>query len=279
MSKNLIHAAVELTTEEFDAISQDALNSYPNEVVWLKTDKGTYKVDNVSQDPAKSFAISPADTGKAYIDKLIAVIHSHCDSYPVPSKADMENQLLTGVPWGILSTNGKVASKMHWFGFDEILPLLGRGFMHATSDCYTLVRDFQMMRGIRLPEFPRDWEWWEKGGNLITEGLEESKDIVTKLVDASSMQEGDILFFQHTAKTPVHCSVYVGENLMLHHPGSYQAVDLRKLSTLVPVTPWLRMAPQIYRPTAEPQTDFTFLADRDKPTSLFATRHSFIGDL
>ena len=45
----------------------------------------------------------------------------------------------------------------------------------GVSDCYSLIRDwYRTERGIALPEFPRDWEWWEYGGDLYAMGFAEA---------------------------------------------------------------------------------------------------------
>lgn len=219
-----------------DIIRQEANEAYPNEAVWLVTKAGYYQVDNVHEDPRNFFSVSLADTRRAYSEGLLKVIHSHCDGEPVPSKADMQGQILMGVPWGVLNTNGHGATPITWWGGEtEIPPLEDRPFMHGISDCYSLVRDYHRLQGKDMVEVPRDWQWWEEH-DLITESIEE---MGLQRVQSHELQEGDIWISQMRNKTPHHCGIFLGNDLILHHPGSGESIDLSKRSVIEPIHRYL----------------------------------------
>lgn len=216
----------------YELISQQALLAYPEEAVWLVTETGVTQVKNIHPDPKNFFSVSAKDTLEANKAGLKAVIHSHCDGEAAPSKADMESQVLSGIPWGVLNTDGHNVSEITWWGEKDIPPLVGRTFAHGVSDCYSLVRDYYRLKGVELAEVPRDWLWWEDGGDLITESFE---GLGFVQVPMHSALPGDVWISQVRSKHPQHCGILLDDELILHHPGSSQSVDRTKLSVIEPI--------------------------------------------
>src|SRR5699024_4319957 len=118
-----------------------------------------------------------------------------------PSAADMRGQINTGVAWGIVATDGERCAGLAWWGDGvERAPLIGRGFVHGVTDCYALVRDYYAIElGIALPDYPRDWEWWHKGGNLYLEGVASAG---FARIEADDAQPGDMWFAQLRSPVP-----------------------------------------------------------------------------
>lgn len=235
-----------LFPEFYDQIRSEAVSGYPLETVWLITDDGCQKVQNQAEDPESTFAVSPRDLAAALARNLRAVVHSHPDGFAAPSGEDMVGQLATGVPWGVLSTDGVSASEIAWWGSGvEPPPLIGRPFRHGITDCYSLVRDYYSMElGIELPEFPRNWLWWETGQSMLLDGFRTAGFYE---IPADEAGPGDMWFAQIHSPTPNHAGILLAGNLMLHQGGSRHQVDLTKRSVREPIsryshliTHWLR---------------------------------------
>lgn len=217
-------------------IQEQAIASYPNEAVWLITEKdGCYQVDNVHEDPQEYFRVSAGDSLTATRNGLLAVLHSHCDGHPVPSAADISLREKLGVPCGILNTDGATISEITWMS-DAIAPLEGRTFAHGTSDCFSIVKDYYSLQGIKLADVPRDWMWWENGQNLLDE-LFESRGF--REVPSSEAKEGDVWFAQVRGPVIHHCGILLANDLILHHPGAGEPIDHSKLSIKEPIYRYL----------------------------------------
>ena len=153
-----------------DAARQHGIEAYPRESCGLVVD-GTYlPCANVAEVPEEAFEIAKKDWQRGMASGTIdAVIHSHPDGPACPTAADMRGQMQTAIPWGIFESSVDNAKEPFWFG-DQVPidegpagspPIVGRYFRHAVTDCYDVIRDWwRLERGVLLPNFPRDWEWW-----------------------------------------------------------------------------------------------------------------------
>ena len=195
---------------------------------------------NTSDDPANSFRIR----GKLPKD-AVAIVHSHPGGPFYPSAADMAQQRATALPWGIVSFSDR-HEEVFWFG-DEVPtpPLVGRGFRHGVTDCYSLVRDFyREQHGITLKEFPRDWEWWNNDEHLYLRGFEEAGFVE---IDKNSILPGDLFMATIRSKTINHAGVYLGNGLILHHTCGRDGYDPFRLSTVEPAARWLNFVTKVIR--------------------------------
>lgn len=221
-----------------ERIRQDAVTSYPNEAVWLVTEEGCRQVPNISEDPTKTFRVSKKVMAEAAAMGLLAIVHSHPDYPPCPSESDMLGQIASGVPWGIVATDGTDATELVWFG-DQVdaPPIVGRGFIHGVTDCYALIRDYYKQElGITLVEFPRSWEWWLNGKNLYLSGIQPAG---FKVIDQSDAMPGDMWIAQVNSPVPNHGGILLDKGLALHHPSSRKPVDPSFLSRREPIGRWL----------------------------------------
>ena len=94
--------------------------------------------------------------------------------------------------YDIIGTDGVSANDIIWWGKGvEKAPLIGRTFRHGVTDCYSLIKDYyEIEKGIVLPEFPRDWEWWKQGEqNLFEQGFTKAGFV---RIDASEAKPGDV---------------------------------------------------------------------------------------
>lgn len=236
--KKAYHLEGSLVLEELhDKIAKEAIEDYPNEAVWLVTNNGITKVKNIAADKKSSFLVSDEDYLLASKEGLLAVIHSHPDYWACPSKSDMQQQLSTNVPWGIVSTDGDRCSQITWFGVPSKEPLVGRGFVHGVTDCYGLIRDYYLLeKSISIPEFPRDWEWWSKGENLYSDGFSKAGFMV---ISEKEAKVGDVWLAQVRSNVVNHGGVLIENGLTIHHPGSKNPVDKNSLSRREPIVRWL----------------------------------------
>ncbi len=201
-----------------DAIRAHAAQEYPKEscgLVIVVRGKSRYKpCRNIAGTPGQHFFLSPEDYADAADEGTIThVVHSHPNASVKPSQADLIGCEASGLPWVIVNwPNGNIGE---FAPSGYVLPLIGRKYMHGVTDCFSLVRDyFQQKLDITLPDFPRDDEWWLKGGNLYMENFA-SCDAVE--VRDGTMQENDVLFMQVASPVINHAAVYIGDNLIIQH--------------------------------------------------------------
>lgn len=202
-----------------------ALAEYPKECCGVVQQKKYFRCTNIAEDPTKAFEIK-----EDVFPEVDLVIHSHPDGSPCPSKSDMEGQIESAVPWGIVATDGVNTSDVVWFG-DEcpIVDLVGREFIHGVYDCYNLVRDYYRLKGITLPQFPRDEAWWNDGENLLE--ADNLFDAGFVPISANEMKKGDVVVANILSKVTNHVGIYMGGGVVLHHL-------YNRLSRKEPIGPW-----------------------------------------
>ena len=205
-----------------------AVECFPEESCGLVV-KGEYiPCENIAKDPLNDFKINT----KLYVKhnkKLEAVIHSHND-FPHASKKDMQQQIATNVPWGIINVvKGNVMGVWFWGDQLPIQDLVGRPFAHGIYDCYALVRDYYRKEmNIILPVFPREEGFWRRNDHLF---MDNYKEIGFIKVDGDDLKKGDAVLGNILSSVVNHSSVYIGNGLILHHLN-------KRLSRPEPLGPW-----------------------------------------
>lgn len=161
----------------------------------------------------QQFVMHPEDYAAAdAAGEIVAVVHSHPNLPAEPSQADRVSCEASGLPWWIVSLPSKEWAYLAPEGYKA--PLIGRLFYHGVLDCYSLIRDwYQEERGITLPDFERQHEWWFKGGDLYRDNF--AKAGFVKVFDEP--QVGDVMLMQILSNVPNHGAIYLGNNLILHH--------------------------------------------------------------
>lgn len=238
----------ELLTEEIvQQIQAHAIEEYPNECAGLIMTDGSYRrVKNEAYDPTTAVYFPKGEVFPLLMEgKIAAFVHSHPNGPNFPSRADMDSQQETDVPWVIVSTNGEACLAPFAFGDQlERPPLTDRGFQHGVTDCYAFIRDWYLeKRGIVLPEFSRSWEWWGKE-QLYLDGFSRAG---FKPIALDELQEGDGILFAVRSNTPNHAAVYVGNNLIAHHAASRQGWDMSRLPQVEPIGRWFPYATHFLR--------------------------------
>lgn len=228
-----------LTPELVKQLQTHAVRAFPQEAVGIVTTSGYKPLRNIASEPETWAEVASADITPHVIDKsLVAVFHSHPNGPNCPSAPDMVSQMHLAVPYIIVSTDGAgCLAPFAWGDQLEPPPLLGRGFQHGVTDCYELIRDHRFLTyGERLPQFPRDWEWWRNGQTLYESGFQQAG--YERLPSGEPPQEGDVFMATVCSQTPNHAGVYVGNGLVLHHACGRSPYDPSRLSRRVPLHVW-----------------------------------------
>jgi proteasome lid subunit RPN8/RPN11 len=197
------------------AARSHAIAQHPRESCGLVIVNGYVPIDNVAADPDNHFEM-PTEAWTAH-GRVQAVIHSHGPAAArAPSASDMQHQIATAVPWGIVHTDGVAASPVLWWGDHRLDdPLLGREFVHGVTDCYGAIRSWAWQhRSVLLPDVPRDLEWWKSGGDLYNEGFARAG---YRVIPESEAVVGDVCLINFRSQVPNHGGTLVEDGLLYHH--------------------------------------------------------------
>lgn len=200
-------------------MKQHAVEAYPHESCGLVVSGEYIRIENVADKPEDGF-VMPSGTYLKYADAgLEAVVHSHPDGPAHPSLIDMQQQQATGIPWGVIMSTAEVASDPVWFGEGAPIPdLVGRSFCHGVTDCYAIIKDwYALERGIKLPDFPRSYDWWVETPEADMYRQNFKKAGFSVLKDPSDVKVGDVFLAQVRSTVPNHGGVYIGDGLIIHH--------------------------------------------------------------
>jgi cell wall-associated NlpC family hydrolase len=238
-----------ISSDQLEIFKKHCINQYPKEACALVVSGEVIIVDNIHKDPINHFTITADRYAQYLIDgSLQAVLHSHTStnkspSYNrvdlrTPSEQDQISQIEMGVPWGILGTDGATCSDPIWIGCDEE-PLEGRVFIHGKNDCLSLFLDYyKTVLGISIPNYPREYEWWLKGGDNYTEDRFTDNGFVE--VSKQSIKIHDVLLIQFRSPVPQHAAIYTGNNQILHQLPN-------RLSGYDSLTKWSKYIVRVYR--------------------------------
>jgi cell wall-associated NlpC family hydrolase len=220
-----------------EAARQHTAEAYPSEAVGI-VQRGEYvRLENQSPSPTLDVALADLDLVRAAQAELF--FHSHPDGLGCPSESDMRYQQQLGLPFVVMCW--PIYDLFWWGDMLPAAPLLGRGFRHGVHDCFSLIRDwYAQERGLRLPNPPRDWDWWSKQrkldlyrDNFETAGFRE-------IALSEAIQPGDGLLMAFNYAVPMHGAVVVDRDLILHHPAGLKPLDPTRLSTLAPRSRFVR---------------------------------------
>jgi proteasome lid subunit RPN8/RPN11 len=232
------------TAEAILALRAHALAEHPRECVGLIDRAGAYVLlANLSDTPEKTARADHRELARRMsAGDLRAFCHSHPGGPDCPTASDMRAQMEMEVPFIIVSTNGEATAAPFAWG-DELLderPLVGRSFRHVTDDCYSTIRAWwERERGVLLPDFPREWEWWlDKTPGEKDLYRRYFRDAGFSPVSATDVDVGDVWLAAVRSEVPNHAGVYLGNGLTLHHVSSGLPYDPGRLSKREPVARW-----------------------------------------
>ena len=90
--------------------------------------------------------------------------------------------------------------------------LLGRQWNYGVCDCFTLVRDYFALEGVRLPDFARPADL-ETCDSIF---LEQAERVGFVRVDFASRLPGDLLVLKLGTKAPMHGAILLSDERILH---------------------------------------------------------------
>lgn len=204
---------IQYFTDCHDAIKSHAAKEYPNEACGIIINDEYQPCRNLALNPKEHFKI-PIQVLMAADTKLQAIVHSHAD-YPHLSAKDIQQQTVSGVPWGWCNVSkGKPGTVYFWGNRIQIQDLDGRPFVFGIYDCFSLVRDFyQVHFDIELENIPREVDFF-KNNDLIGKSW---KPQGFKMIDKKDLTFGDLLLMKIRNPIYNHIGIYIDDNLILHH--------------------------------------------------------------
>ncbi len=225
-----------------------AMDEFPNESCGLVVDDEYKPCKNIAAELPDEFEIDPKDYLAAH-GRIQVVIHSHPAGWAYPSKDDMQGQVDSDLAWGIVTVkSGEAIEPFYWGGNTPIPELLRRPFRHGVTDCYSLIKHwYKIHRDIDLPEFPRGWDWWAKKDetgkekpveNMYVEGFKKAGFAEVNICGDPKI--GDIAMLALGADVINHAGIYIGNGLVMHHPGTGRrpkGYDPQSLSKQEPLSP------------------------------------------
>lgn len=220
-----------MLNDAFNAAKAHARREYPREACGLIVQGAYVACENVAEDPLQDFEISREVFDHYLINGGIDyVVHSHPDGPLCPTLADMEGQVLTGLPWAIIPLDeDRMGEPIVWGDGVTIPPLVGREFVHGVTDCYSLIRDaFRLGKDelakqdiigwpydpVELPVAPREDSWWDGDYDLYHDNY--AKEGFTPIKQEEA-RPGDVFLLRIRSEKLNHGGLLVGNNLILHH--------------------------------------------------------------
>lgn len=196
-----------------------------DEICGIISNNNLFPCKNISSNPSRHFILSPFDYLKAsYKGKIDCIYHSHPQNpeFSELDKINLYNQKLKGIMYC------KNEDSFRYF-----LPesynnkYVGREFKIGINDCLTLVSDYYKNElNIILPKIKREDGWYKTNPNMFNESL--SPDF--EKIPLEKAEKGNVIVFDMLKNgMPHHFGVYLGNDILLHHPRN-------KLSTIELIT-------------------------------------------
>lgn len=170
---------------------------------------------NIAATAEDFFIIDPEDYADAEdAGEVVGIFHSHPQTPPTPSDADRMACQKSGLPWYIVNPNTEAWDGCQPDGYKAAL--IGRQWVWAVSDCWTLVRDWYAETWqLSLPDWERPRDLTVFNAAPMFENCWSAAGFIE--VDFSTMVRGDAVLMAIKSDTPNHVGVYLGDQTLLHH--------------------------------------------------------------
>ncbi len=175
-----------------------------------------YGCRNVAADPIKEFEIAQQDQ----IDVLglgepLGIYHSHPIGGDLGfSPADLENAAEQDLPFYLY-----VVENDSWHEYvppDYRVDLLARPFCLGFHDCFGLIRDhFRQTEQLYISDYDRDERFLHEEQGVIMASFRKEGFVLGSL---ETLRPNHVLMFKTDKALPQHFAVYMGAQMMLHHP-------------------------------------------------------------
>ena len=185
---------------------------------------------NLSMTAFQCFIIDPEDYIKAdNTGDIIAVVHSHPVTPPVPSQSDKVACEQSGLVWHIVNPKTESWGYLEPTGYKA--PILGREWAWGVTDCYTLVRDWYKEKlDIDLINWQRPTTLEDFNKEPMFEKCAEETGF-RELKPDEKLIDGDLLFMSIFSNNLNHVAIFIDGDV-LHHLAD-------RLSCIEPYSEWL----------------------------------------
>ena len=185
---------------------------------------------NLSVESDEYFILDPEDYIKgSNLGEITAIIHSHPDTPPVASQADKMSCEQTKLPWYIVNPKTETWGYYEPCGYEA--PLLGRPWVWAVTDCWSLVVDwYKKEKGIKLLDYERPTRIEDFTDDPVFERYLPSRGF-RLLRPEEPLINGDVLAMSILGKGLNHVAIFIDGDV-LHHSAD-------RLSCREPYSPWL----------------------------------------
>ena len=185
---------------------------------------------NLSMTAFQCFIIDPEDYIKAdNTGDIIAVVHSHPVTPPVPSQSDKVACEQSGLVWHIVNPKTESWGYLEPTGYKA--PILGREWAWGVTDCYTLVRDWYKEKlNINLIDWQRPTTLEDFNKKPMFEKCAEETGFRELRTD-EKLIDGDLLFMSIFSNNLNHVAIFIDGDV-LHHLAD-------RLSCIEPYSEWL----------------------------------------
>ena len=206
-------------------VVQHVLAEYPKEACGIVNTENVFiPYPNLHADPLHFFEL---DSAALVENEVKAIIHSHTYSVKTsnrhtrditrcPSYEDQEGQIVSGVEWGVVVTDGEGVDAPIWWGdYNHTANLMDREFIAGAQDCLTFISDWLFQnKGIELPRQPHTEAWFVEGKDYMSE-LYESWGF--EVLNSNELEAGDLVMFRIRSDVVNHLGIYVGNGQVAHH--------------------------------------------------------------
>jgi proteasome lid subunit RPN8/RPN11 len=213
-----------------EIIKVQASGDYPNEICGLIVQKGDELTIspciNSHQNKAYNFSISYNDYLKAEsLGKIIAVYHSHtraCEDSRKFSLFDIqqsENHNLIYVIYHALYDEF-----YFYYPKQRAIPYLTRDYVFGHIDCFTLIQDYYRNElKIEIPNITHPYRYIEDKAahpeNSKIHNILEDFYLSNGFKIVTNLQKHDVILTNTLhVKSAIHNMIYLGDEMVLHHP-------------------------------------------------------------
>lgn len=183
-----------------------------------------FQIRNISGSPENHFEMDPIMFTRCLKRKHVIGIY-HSQSSVEFSEMDKVHISSHGYHSFLYS---KKCDKFNYMEpIEGEVPFVGIPFEMGTNDCYTLAQKYyKKYLGIELGDYDRDENWFEEDPLLIERNYK--NEGFFKLEDGDLPKKHDaIMLTGYKTEHATHPMIYVGDNLLLHHPrDKYSTYDI-----------------------------------------------------